>query len=130
MKARWVIACVCLVGGLLSSSATARAAEQPVPPFLLADDSETADPSSGQPIGHGDGLIHVIPSLSSPAVKSGDKVTISAVVKAQAGIEKVEAVIDLGNVAQPPSAVQATLTLPSPLKRERGSEAKEQPGIA
>ncbi len=95
MKARWVIACVCLVGGLLSSSATARAAEQPVPPFLLADDSETADPSSGQPIGHGDGLIHVIPSLSSPAVKNGDKVTISAVVKAAAGIEKVEALIDL-----------------------------------
>ncbi len=58
---------------------------------------------AGEPIGRGDGLIHVIPSLSSQVIRNGDKVTIGAVVKASAGIEKVEALIDLtGGTAIPP----------------------------
>jgi hypothetical protein len=44
-----------------------------------------------EPIGNGDGRIHIIPTLSSTAVKNGEKITISAIVKAQAGIAKVEA---------------------------------------
>ena len=49
-----------------------------------------------EPIGNGDGRIHIIPTLSSTAVENGEKITISALVKAQAGIAKVQA--DLGGV--------------------------------
>src|SRR3989304_4679275 len=52
--------------------------------------------SSGQVIGAGDGRIHIIPTLSSPSVKNGDKLSLSVIVKAQAGVAKVEA--DLGGI--------------------------------
>ena len=48
-------------------------------------------------LGTGDGRIHVIPSLSKPSVKNGDKLVVSAVVKSQDPVAKVEA--DLGGVA-------------------------------
>src|SRR5437879_5901429 len=41
------------------------------------------DAKAGETIGHGDGRIHVIPSLSRPSLKNGEKLTISAVIKAQ-----------------------------------------------
>ncbi len=47
-------------------------------------------------VGTGDGKIHIIPTLSSPSVKNGGTLTISAVVKAEAGIREV--VADLGGV--------------------------------
>jgi hypothetical protein len=49
---------------------------------------------SDGPIGSGDGRIHVIPALSAPSIKNGGKLTIQAVVKAEAGVAKVEAVIE------------------------------------
>lgn len=45
-------------------------------------------------LGTGDSRIHVIPSLSSQAVKNGEILTITAVVTAKAGVEKVEAEIE------------------------------------
>ena len=50
--------------------------------------------SQQEPIGSGDGRIHIIPSLSSQAVKNGETLTITAVVTAKAGVEKVEAEIE------------------------------------
>ncbi|MBW7937996.1 MAG: hypothetical protein H3C63_03970, partial [Candidatus Omnitrophica bacterium] len=47
-------------------------------------------------VGNGDGLIHVIPMISKPSVKNGEKITISAIVKAQAGVARVEA--DMGGI--------------------------------
>ena len=49
-----------------------------------------------QAIGLGDGRIHIIPSLSQPSVKNGEKLTISAVIKAQAGVQSVTA--DIGGI--------------------------------
>ncbi len=49
---------------------------------------------AGEKIGSGDGRIHVIPSLSSPSVKNGERLKIQAVVKAVEGIKGVEAVIE------------------------------------
>lgn len=55
-----------------------------------------ADSRTGTVIGHGDGRIHIIPSLSSPSCKNGEKLTISAVIKAAAGIDSVTA--DIGGL--------------------------------
>ncbi|MCX7018959.1 MAG: hypothetical protein WCK47_05660 [bacterium] len=46
--------------------------------------------------GSGDGKIHIIPALSPPSVKDGQKLTVQAVVKAAAGVREVSA--DLGGV--------------------------------
>ncbi len=54
----------------------------------------TADPNL---VGHGDGLIHIIPALSSPSVKNGGKLAIRAVVKAAAGVREVKAEIRDGD---------------------------------
>ena len=43
------------------------------------------------PVGSGNGAIHVIPSLSAPSVKNGASLAVQAVVKAAAGVERVEA---------------------------------------
>src|SRR5262249_30646657 len=51
---------------------------------------------AAETIGHGDGRIHVIPSLSRPSLKNGEKLTISAVIKAQAGVASVTA--DIGGL--------------------------------
>jgi len=48
-------------------------------------------------IGNGDGVIHIIPALSSPSVKNGGKMTVSAVVKASAGVREVKAEIRDGD---------------------------------
>ena len=45
-------------------------------------------------VGSGDGIIHIIPTLSSPSVKNGGKLSIQAVVKALNGVAKVEARIE------------------------------------
>jgi len=42
-------------------------------------------------MGHGDSRIHIIPTLSSRSVKNGGKLTISAVIKAVAGVREVKA---------------------------------------
>ncbi len=47
--------------------------------------------AANEPIGSGDGRIHIIPTLSAPSVKNGEKLTIQAVVKAAAGVAAVEA---------------------------------------
>ncbi|PKO18784.1 hypothetical protein CVU37_05245 [candidate division BRC1 bacterium HGW-BRC1-1] len=66
--------------------------------------SEASSPSieagnqSAEMMGTGDGRIHVIPSLSKPSVKNGEKLVVSAVVKSQDPVAKVEA--DLGGVAR------------------------------
>src|SRR5688572_23537850 len=48
---------------------------------------------AGERVGTGDGRIHIIPSLSAPSVKNGEKIRIGAVIKAEAGVAKVEAEI-------------------------------------
>ena len=53
---------------------------------------------SAEMMGTGDGRIHVFPSLSKPSVKNGDKLVVSAVVKSQHPVVKVEA--DFGGVAR------------------------------
>jgi len=60
---------------------------------LRAGEPESA---SSPPLGSGDGRIHVIPALSRPSVKNGEKLGITAIVKASAGIRQVQA--DLGGV--------------------------------
>ncbi|MFH0939561.1 MAG: hypothetical protein V1899_09825, partial [Planctomycetota bacterium] len=68
---------------------------------------------ANQPIGSGDGLIHVIPTLSAPSVKNGGKLTVSVIVKSQAGVKEV--VADLGGVEtmrlQPSSGAQGGISL-------------------
>lgn len=67
--------------------------------FLLASLTSIVCAVSAFPaewIGGGDGQIYVIPALSSSSVKNGGKLTVSAVVKAQAGVRKV--VADIGGV--------------------------------
>ncbi|MBI3735385.1 hypothetical protein HY256_02610, partial [Candidatus Sumerlaeota bacterium] len=67
--------------------------------FLVNAAQEEGDPvrnfhrSSSDPIGHGDRRIHIIPTLSSPSVKNGGRLTITAVVKALAGVREVKAEI-------------------------------------
>ena len=58
--------------------------------LALASIARGKDPV-GEPLGHGDGRIHIIPSLSAPSVKNGGKLTIQAVVKSAAGVARVEA---------------------------------------
>ncbi|MFH0940224.1 MAG: hypothetical protein V1899_13235, partial [Planctomycetota bacterium] len=62
----------------------------------VAPATVTESAASNQPIGSGDGLIHIIPTISAPSVKNGGKLIVSAVVKAQAGVKEV--VADLGGV--------------------------------
>jgi sugar lactone lactonase YvrE len=52
--------------------------------------------SNGTTVGHGDGRIHVIPTLSQPSLKNGEKFTISAVVKAEMGVATIMA--DIGGI--------------------------------
>ena len=52
--------------------------------------------SNHQSVGNGDEWIHIIPAISSPSVKNGGKLTISAIVKAHAGIRSV--VADIGGI--------------------------------
>ncbi|MBI1784093.1 hypothetical protein HYR69_03030 [Candidatus Sumerlaeota bacterium] len=69
------------------------------PPARTQEAQSSAGFSSEEPrpIGHGDGKIWVIPSLSAPSVKNGGKLTISAVVKAPAGVREVRAEIRDGD---------------------------------
>ncbi len=63
---------------------------------------------AGEPIGSGDGRIHVIPTLSSPSVKNGGQLKIQALVKAVEGVKQVEALIKPagGEAAQPVDIIQ------------------------
>jgi len=81
---------------------------------IKSADATGAVQSSGQPIGSGNGLIHVIPSLSSPSVKNGGQLKIQAVVKAVEGVERVEAVIE--RVGEQDAPVVARIELkPAPM---------------
>jgi len=53
-----------------------------------------AHAAEGGEIGSGDGRIHVIPTLSAQSIKNGDTLSVQAIVKAQAGVASVEAVIE------------------------------------
>jgi len=56
---------------------------------------------NGRVVGTGNGKIHIIPALSAPSVKNGDRVCIQAVVKALNGVAKVEARIEPESDASP-----------------------------
>ncbi len=62
----------------LAASASQLNAPAPSSPVLAEK------PGQAEPLGSGDGRIHVIPTLSAPSVKNGETLTIQAVVKAQA----------------------------------------------
>ncbi len=66
--------------------------------LLISETSTAFSPTSpkSEIVGSGDGKIHIIPTLSSPSVKNGQKVSISAVVKAEAGVHQVTA--DIGGI--------------------------------
>src|SRR2546425_504503 len=69
-----------------------------------------------EPVGHGDGWIHVIPSLSAPSVKNGGKLKISAVIKAEAGVAKVEAEISSRPVLPKPALAAPGCASPSDIR--------------
>ncbi len=64
--------------------------------FCLLSTVFCAAALGGEVIGTGDGRIHIIPTLSARSVKNGNKLEISAVVKAQAGV--LEVVAELGGI--------------------------------
>ena len=64
---------------------------------LLALPAWAAMPPStaiGESAGSGDGRIHILPSLSAPSIKNGDAASVQAIVKAAAGVARVEARIE------------------------------------
>ena len=82
------ILCVFLTLCFNSSSFSA----SPRPPVPVSPASSLIlHPSSFPQVGHGDSRIHIIPTLSSRSVKNGGKLTISAVIKAVAGVREVKA---------------------------------------
>jgi hypothetical protein len=78
-------------------------------PKLVAQTVAVTNSSAAQagPLGSGDGRIHIIPTLSVPSVKNGDKLSIQAVVKATAPIVKVEARVfrESSDTATAPSSI-------------------------
>src|SRR5256885_1611814 len=55
----------------------------------------------GETIGHGNCQISILPRISSPSVKNGGMLTISAIVKAVAGVSEVKAEIrDPGRIIE------------------------------
>jgi len=63
--------------------------------------------TDGETIGSGDGRIHVIPTLSSPSVKNGERLSVQAIVKATAGVASVEAHIERES---PPTTVDWSMS--------------------
>ncbi len=64
--------------------------------FLFISAGAFAADASLRKMGSGDGPILILPTLSSPSVKNGQKLTLSAVLKAPAGVDSVRA--DLGGI--------------------------------
>ncbi|MCK6496786.1 hypothetical protein L6Q85_11065 [bacterium] len=94
--------CVAFIFHLITCISPDRPAQAETPP-PLSQSSESSpvtqfsdEGESPSVVGNGDGLIHVIPMISKPSVKNGEKITISAIVKAQAGVARVEA--DMGGI--------------------------------
>jgi hypothetical protein len=73
--------------------------------------------AKGETVGTGDGRIHVIPTLSSPSCKNGENLTISAVIKAPAGVREV--IADIPGVAkvrlQPVHSYMGPMNLKAPV---------------
>ncbi len=69
---------------------------------------------SAKPIGSGNGMIHVIPSVSSPSVKNGGELKIQAVVKAVEGVARVEASIQRSGEQDAPVVARIELK-PAPM---------------
>jgi hypothetical protein len=62
-------------------------------PLTQSAEPQIVVPQSPVHIGHGDGRIHIISSLSRRSVKNGEKLKIQTVIKSVHGIEKAEAQI-------------------------------------
>jgi hypothetical protein len=101
-----VVCAVVLVEALLLCTVAVMAQGSALEPVCREHDESSA---SEEAIGSGDGLIHIIPSLSAPSVKNGGKLSVQAVVKAVAGVVRVEARIDRGDLMQGDTASVASL---------------------
>ena len=74
----------------------------------------SAAPKPAETIGSGDGRIHVIPSLSAPSAKNGEKLLIRAVVKAADGVARVTARVERETPVAKTGPAKATSRLPGP----------------
>ncbi len=70
---------------------------------------------TGELPGSGDGTIHILPTLSAPSLKNGERATIQAAVTAKAGVASVEARIEREDTLSRPDDVSGAARKTAPV---------------